>query len=290
MAKRRRSTRRRRRQRRSRLPAILFAALVATLGGYLFVQASNEGTSNNTPVIGADSTDVPDSGESDSSDDADSTSGASDSSDTGSDDPATDPSNLGNPVTVFSDTLGDLAIDQVIDDWTPVERPRVPSTTMEIQPSWVKDGRITINLPDGYYWGIPVSTFDEDVRGINFDIRQVFWGEDCTKKFGVGDDTCLNDYQVLGTKGSQLYPSFLEDLLFVSLAVYDDAYSTSNNVATNMAVVPATYWSLLDAGQPITVTVPNGDPEPPNVAIAESPFLLTIVDGAIIAAEGVWIP
>lgn len=281
MAKRRSSSRRRRRRRTSRLPAILFAAAVATGAGYLLVRASDEGTTGNEPTVGLATSEPPTVDDSSSSDE----SGGTDSSEPDSSSPATDPSNLGKPIPIFSDALGDLVIDQVIDDWTPVDRPKVPAKTAEIQPSWVKNGRITSDLPDGYYWGIPVSTFDEDERGINFDIRQVYWGEECTRRFGIGDDTCLNDYQVLETSGSQLYPSYLSDLLFVSLAVYGDQYSESN-----LAVVPATYWSLLAAGQPVTVTVPNGEPEPPEVAIADSPFLLTIVDGTIVAAEGVWIP
>ena len=259
MAKRRSSSRRRRR--RSRLPAILFAALVATGAGYLFVRASDDGTTGNAPSIGTDSVVPPvtDAGSSPTGSDGVTTS--DDEPDPDEDVSSTDPSNLGKPVQVFSDTLGDLDIDQVIEDWTMVDRPNVPSKTAEIKPS------------------------DEDVRGINFDIRQVFWGEECTKKFGVGDDTCLNDYQVLDTPGPQLYPSFLGDLLFVSLAVYGDVYTESNT-----AVAPSTYWSLLAAGQPVTVTIPTGEPDPPNVAIADSPFLLTVVGGTVIAAEGIWIP
>jgi len=283
MAKRRSSSRRRRR--RSRLPAILFAALVATGAGYLFVQASNDGTTGNAPIIGTDSVAPPvtDAGSSPNGSEGGSTSDSEPA--TEADVSSTDPSNLGKPVQVFSDTLGDLDIDQVIEDWTMVDRPTVPGRTAEIKPGWVSNGRITANLPDGYYYGIPVSTVDEDVRGINFDIRQVFWGEECTKKFGVGDDTCLNDYQVLDTPGPQLYPGFLGDLLFVSLAVYGDVYTESNT-----AVAPSTFWSLLAAGQPVTVTIPTGEPDPPNVAIADSPFLLTVVGGTVIAAEGIWIP
>lgn len=285
MAKRRSSSRRRRRRRFSRLPAILFAALVATGAGYLFVRASDDGTTGNAPSIGSDSLAPPVTDAGSSPNGTDGAVPSDSEPETETDTSSTDPSNLGKPVQVFSDTLGDLDIDQVIVDWTMVDRPKVPSKTAEVKLSSVSNGRITGNLPDGYYYGIPVSTFDEDVRGINFDIRQVFWGDECTKKFGVGDDICLNDYQVLDTTGSQLYPSFLGDLLFVSLAVYGDVYSESNT-----AVAPSTYWSLLAAGQPVTVTIPTGEPDPPNVAIADSPFLLTVVGGTIIAAEGIWIP
>lgn len=249
------------------------------------MRASDDGTTGNAPSIGTDSVAPPVTDAGSSPNGSDGAATPDSEPDSGTDESSTDPSNLGKPVQVFSDTLGDLDIDQVIEDWTMVDRPNVPSKTAEIKPAWVNNGRITANLPDGYYYGIPVSTFDEDVRGINFDIRQVFWGEECTKKFGVGDDTCLNDYQVLDTPGSQLYPGFLGDLLFVSLAVYGDVYTESNT-----AVAPSTYWSLLAAGQPVTVTIPTGEPDPPNVAIADSPFLLTVVGGTVIAAEGIWIP
>lgn len=292
MASRRSSSRRRRRkrraQRRSHLPAILFAALVATVAGYLIVRASDDTSTGSAPIIGID-TSTPDI----SPENPSTAGGEGDSEDSGDSDPmssATDPSNLGKPVPIFSDALGDLSIDQVIDDWTPVDRPKLPSRTAPVDPKWVKNGRIDLDLPDGYYWGIPVSTFDEDERGINFDIGQVFWGDACIEKFGVGDDTCLNDYQVVDVRGTQLYPSFLSDLLYVSFAVYGNVDSESN-----VAVVPATFWSLLAAGEgaadvPVLVTIPTGEPEPPSVPIANSPFLLTIIDGTIIAAEGVWIP
>jgi hypothetical protein len=293
MAKRRSSARRRRRKRRSqsrsRLPAILFAALVATVAGYLVVRASDDTTTGNAPIIGTDTSGPaaePDTNDGDSGEDSPPSDNAGDGNTTS----ATDPSNLGKPVPIFSDALGDLSIDQVIDDWTPVDRPKLPASTAAIDPKWVKSGRITVNLPDGYYWGVPVNTFDEDERGINFDIAQVFWGDACYAKFGVGDDTCLNDYQVVDTAGTQLYPSYLGDLLFVSFAVYGNTFSESN-----VAVVPPTFWSLLAAGESnaeetVMVTIPNGEPDPPSVPIANSPFLLTIVDGTIIAAEGIWIP
>ena len=271
--------RRRRRQRRSRIPAILFAAVVAVGAGYVLVRASDDGGSQPL-ATGIETTDV-----------APSDTASNDSGDQTSDTVAdtepdtTDASNLGEPVKIFSDTLGDLEVDQVIDDWTAVDPPQLPAKTSAITPSWVSKGRITVNLPDGYYWGVPVNTFDEEERGINFDVRQVFWGKECTAQFGSGPDSCLNDYQVLDTADTQLYPSYLGDLLYVSFAVYG-----STGPATNMAVSPSTFWSLLAAGEPSSVTIPNGEPEPASVGIAGSPFLLTIVDGAIIAAEGVWVP
>ena len=283
MAKRRSASRRRRRKKSSHLPAILFAAVVATVAGYLLVQASDEGSPGSAPVIGIETSDPPESSPSGSDSSSDSPEQPASDSEQGAG--AVDPSNLGKPVKIFSDALGDLDIDQVIEDWTPVDSPPFPTQTAEILPTWVRNGRIETSLPDGYYWGVPINTFDEDERGINFDIRQVFSGDACFARFGSGDDTCLNDYQVVDTSGSQLYPSYLADLLFVSFSVIEKSDSLSS-----VAVVPSTFWSLLASGEPVSVTVPMNDPDPPSVAIANSPFLLTIVDGAIIAAQGIWIP
>lgn len=283
MAKRRSASRRRRRKKSSHLPAILFAAIVATVAGYLLVQASDEGPPGSAPLIGVETSDPRASSSADSVAAGDSSDQPASDSEQGAE--GLDPSNLGKPVKIFSDALGDLDIDQVIEDWTPVDSPPFPTRTAEILPTWVRNGRIETSLPDGYYWGIPINTFDEDERGINFDIRQVFSGDACLERFGSGDDTCLNDYQVVETSGTQLYPSYLADLLFVSFSIIERSDSLSG-----VAVVPSTFWSLLASGEPVSVTVPMNDPEPPSVAIANSPFLLTIVDGAIIAAQGIWIP
>lgn len=277
-----RKSRQRRQRRSSHTPAILFAVLVATLAGYLLVKASDDGGAVGSSSNGVDTSTA-------STDPADSTpddSSASSTNDESTNETeSTDASNLGKPIKIFSDALGDLAIDQIIEDWYPVDPPKIPNKTAAIDPKWVTNGRITINLPDGYYWAVPVSTFDENERGINFDIRQVFWGDECVKKFGSGPDSCLNDYQVVQSSGRQLYPAYIGDLLYVSLAVYENGDDWGN-----AAVVPSTFWSLLASGQPTSVTIPVSDPDPPNVALSGTPFLLTIVDGSIIAAQGVWVP
>lgn len=265
---------RRRKKKASRIPAIFLAGLIAGAGGVLFVRASDdtpdEPSSDTIAVDGSsapsDSSVAPEDGS------------ATDSTDSA---PATDPSNLGNPVKVFSDTLGDLSIDQIIEDWTSFDPPQLPDVTAEVQPSWVENGRITANLPDGFYWGTPISTFDEDVRGVNFDIRQAFFGSACYQRFGNGVDACNNDYQVTPANGEQLYPGLSEDLIFVSLAVTPER---------NTALVPATFWNLLNTGLPNVVDIPNESGESLTAQLAGTPFLLTIVDGKVIAVEGIWVP
>lgn len=273
MATKRTPAKRRKKKRASRVPAIFLAGLIAGAGGILFVRASDDAADTASPdSVAVDGTDAP----------------AIDTvapTDTGSVDsspaPATDPSNLGNPVKVFSDTLGDLSIDQIIEDWTPVDPPQLSDVTAEVRPAWVVNGRIDTNLPDGFYWGVPVSTFDEDQRGINFDIRQAFFGDTCRQRFGDAVDACNNDIGVFPSDGQQLYPGYLDDLLFVSMAITPDR---------NTAVVPATFWNLTNGGLPSLVDVPSVNGEQEQAFLVGSPFLVTVVDGKIIAVEGVWVP
>jgi len=281
MATKRAPAKRRKKKQASRVPAIFLAGIIAGVGGLLLVRAADESSdSTDADVISVDGSDSPATG--DDSDAEDSSESANpNNTNSGGPTPATDPSNLGKPVQIFSDTLGDLDIDQVIDDWTPVDPPQLPAITAEVKSAWVANGSITRDLPDGFYWGVPVNVFDEDERGIIFDIRQAYFGSACRQKFGSGDDVCNNDYGVTPQSGKQWYPSYLSDLLFVSMAITPDR---------NTAVVPATFWSLLNGGLPLVVTVPSERGEQEMAMLAKSPFLLTIVGGTIIAAEGVWGP
>lgn len=282
MATKRAPAKRRAKKQPSRVPAIFLAGIIAGAGGLLLVRASDDTPESTDPaVIGIDGSNPPTS---DTAVDSSGAPGSDANSDTGSPGPATDPSNLGKPVQIFSDTLGDLDIDQIIEDWTPVDPPQLPAITAEVPAGAVQNGRISGNLPDGFYWGVPINVFDEEERGISFDIRQAFFGDACRQRFGSGDDLCNNDYGVTPQSGQQLYPSFLSDLLFVSMAVLEGAGTE------NTAVVPASFWSLMNAGLPTTVAIPSDSNDQKSALLVNSPFLLTIVDGAIIAAEGVWVP
>lgn len=276
MATRRAPAKRRKKKQASRVPAIFLAGLIAGVGGVLLVRATDD-TSESPGTVAVDGTNAPSSPD----DSAAPGEPAVDGSGEGSSGPATDPSNLGKPVKVFSDTLGDVSFDPIIEDWTPTDPPQVPTITAEVRPTWVVNGRIDVSLPDGFYWGIPVSVFDEEQRGINFDIRQAFIGDACRQRFGDGTDLCLNDIGISPSDGPQLYPGFLEELLFVSMAITPDR---------STAVVPATYWNLMNGGLPALVDVPSENGDEQQAFLVGSPFLVTIVDGVIIAVEGIWVP
>jgi len=158
------------------------------------------------------------------------------------------------PVTVHSDTLGDLEFDAVIDDYTPTDPPDTGSTTSTVDPALVTGDRIDANLPDGVYWARPVGTFDEDVRGINLDV--------------------LDSPDFTGSP--RLYPAFVNDILFVSL------HWSDGPTGQNASVSPATFWSLVDSGVE-SVDLPDAG----GSATVRGLFLLTIIDGLVVAVEGV---
>lgn len=158
------------------------------------------------------------------------------------------------PVTVHSDTLGDLEFDSVIDDYTPTDPPDSDANTGTVDPSLVTDERIDGNLPDGLYWARPDGTFDEDVRGINFDILD-------------SPDS---------TESPRLYPAFVNDVLFVSLSW------TDGPTGQNASVTPSTYWTLVDSGvESVDLAEAGGS------ARVRGIVLLTIIDGLVVAVEGV---
>ena len=98
-------------QNRARGPAI-FLILAFVVTGVLLVAQVDQGPSSNTTPIALDNTTIApgfDLSTAPINTDAIATVPS-----------ASDPSNLGNPVTVHSDTLGDLDVDKVIDDWTGV--------------------------------------------------------------------------------------------------------------------------------------------------------------------------
>jgi hypothetical protein len=120
---------------------------------------------------------------------------------------ATDPSNLGNPVVVHSDTLGDLDVDQVIDDWTGVDPPQVPAEVSSVESATLEGDYIADDLADGIYVGFLMNALDENEQGFVFDIR----------------NSLADAKQV--TNGMHLYSAYLDSVLFVSLATSGEANS-----------------------------------------------------------------
>ena len=168
---------------------------------------------------------------------------------------ATDPSNLGNPVTVHSDTLGDLDVDQVIDDWTGVDPPQLPDEISTVGSVALEGDYIADDLADGMYVGYLVSALDENEQGFVFDIRD-----------SLADVKPENE-------GLRLYPAYLDSVLFVSLSTSSEA---------NSAISVAKYFELARSNTS-ELQIPNTDL---SAFVTGGPMLLTIVSGAIIAIEG----
>ena len=171
----------------------------------------------------------------------------------------TDPSNLGKPVIVHSDTLGDLDVDQVIDDWTGVEPPPIPAEISLVGSAALEGEYIADDLADGIYIGYLLGALDENEEGFVFDIRDSF------------------EVAKPENEGLKLYPAYLDSVLFVSLSTSGEA---------NSAISVAKYFELAksDAKE---LQIPNADL---SAIVKGSPMLLTIVGGEIIAIEGVDAP
>ena len=188
--------RRKKKGTKARGPAI-FLIVIFVAAGLLLINQIQKSPGSDTTPIGIDTTTIaPDIDISSApiNTDATNTSG-------------TDPSNLGNPVIVHSDTLGDLDVDQVIDDWTGVDPPQVPAEVSSVESATLEGDYIADDLADGIYVGYLVSALDENEQGFVFDIR----------------NSLADAKQV--TKGLYLYPAYLDSVLFVSLATSGEANS-----------------------------------------------------------------
>ena len=234
-------------QNRARGSAIfLIFAFVAT--GVLLIAQVNDGPSSTTTPIALDNTTPPPG--------FDLSTGPINTDAIATVPSATDPSNLGNPVTVYSDTLGDLEVDQVIDDWTGVDPPQLPDEISTVGSAALEGDYIADDLADGMYVGYLVSALDENEQGFVFDIRD-----------SLADVKPENE-------GLRLYPAYLDSVLFVSLSTSSEA---------NSAITVAKYFELARSNTS-ELQIPNTDL---SAIVTGSPMLLTIVGGAIIAIEGV---
>ena len=230
---------------KARGPAILLI-FVFVAAGLLLLNQVNQSSGSDTTPIGIDTTSIaPDVDVSSApiNTDASNPSG-------------TDPSNLGNPVVVHSDTLGDLDVDQVIDDWTGVEPPPIPAEMSVVGSAALEGEYIADDLADGIYLGYLLGALDENEEGFVFDIRDSF------------------DLVKPENEGLKLYPAYLDSVLFVSLSTSGEA---------NSAISVAKYFELAKSNTS-ELQIPNTDL---SAIVTGSPMLLTIVSGAIIAIEGV---
>jgi hypothetical protein len=237
--------RRKKKGTKARGPAIFLIIIFVAAGLLLINQVNQSPSSNTTPIAIGDTTIA---------------SGVDVSSapiNTDVTDPSgTDPSNLGNPVVVHSDTLGDLDVDQVIDDWTGVEPPQIPAEISVVGSAALEGEYIADDLADGIYIGYLLGALDENEEGFVFDIRDSF------------------EIVKPENEGLKLYAAFLDSVLFVSLSTSGEA---------NSAISVAKYFELAKSSTS-ELQIPNTDL---SAIVTGSPMLLTIVSGAIIAIEGV---
>ena len=237
--------RRKKKGTKARGPAIFLIVIFIAAGLLLINQVNQSPSSNTTPIAIGDTTIVTGVDVSSAPINTDATNPS-----------GTDPSNLGNPVIVHSDTLGDLDVDQVIDDWTGVDPPQVPAEVSSVESATLEGDYIADDLADGIYVGYLVSALDENEQGFVFDIR----------------NSLADAKQV--TKGLYLYPAYLDSVLFVSLATSGEA---------NSAISVSKYFELA-LSNTFDLQIPNTDLA---ATVMGCPMLLTIVGGAIIAIEGV---
>jgi hypothetical protein len=240
--------RRKKKGTKARGPAIFLILMFVAAGLLLINQVNQSPSSNTTPIAIGDTTIVSgvDVSSAPINTDASGPSG-------------TDPSNLGKPVIVHSDTLGDLDVDQVIDDWTGVEPPQIPAEISVVESAALEGEYIADDLADGIYIGYLLGALDENEEGFVFDIRDSF------------------EVVKPENEGLKLYPAYLDSVLFVSLSTSGEA---------NSAISVAKYFELAksDAKE---LQIPNADL---SAIVKGSPMLLTIIGGEIIAIEGVDAP
>ena len=239
--------RRKKKGTKARGPAIILIFIFVAAGLLLINQVNQSPSSNTTPIAIGDTTIV--SGVDVSSAPINTDAIATVPS-------GTDPSNLGNPVVVHSDTLGDLDVDQVIDDWTGVEPPQIPAEISVVGSAALEGEYIADDLADGIYIGYLLGALDENEEGFVFDIRDSF------------------EIVKPENEGLKLYAAFLNSVLFVSLSTSGEA---------NTAISVAKYFELAKSNTS-ELQIPNTDL---SAIVTGSPVLLTIVGGAIIAIEGV---
>ena len=246
-AKKRRKKKAQKSHHKARGPAIFLIFVFVAAGVLLIAQAQKSPTTNTTSISIDTTTVAPglDLGTAPINTDAIATVPS-----------ATDPSNLGNPVTVHSDTLGDLDVDQVIDDWTGVDPPQIPEEISTVGSAALEGEYIAGDLADGIYIGFLLGALDENEEGFVFDIHDSF------------------EIVKSENEGLHLYPAYLDSVLFVSLSTSGEA---------NSAISVSKYFELAKSNTS-DIQIPNTD----LLAIVKgTPMLLTIVGGAIIAIEGI---
>jgi len=173
---------------------------------------------------------------------------------TGTTDTAATPVSIGSvapPVTISDEQIGDFADESQLPDFTPVDPPEVPASFGSLPAAAASSGRIEGDLSDGYYLGFVQGAFDDD-----------------------GDYIAWR----IGSPDGPTYPAYVSTMIFTSVRV--DARRTDHPGSASLQ--PERFWQLLaDGGSAQAI------PESDDVVILDGPYLLTVVEGSVIAAEGI---
>ena len=144
----------------------------------------------------------------------------------------------------------------MIDDWTGVDPPSLPDEFSLVGSAPLEGEYLANDLSDGIYVGYLVTALDENEQGFVFDIRD------------------SPDEQLPHNEGLRLYPAYPDSILFVSLSTSGEA---------NTAITVAKYFELA-LSNTSELQIPNTDL---TAKVTQVPMLLTVVDGEIIAIEGI---
>lgn len=172
----------------------------------------------------------------------------------GTTDAAAAPVTIGSvapPITISDEQIGDLTDESQLPDFTPVDPPAAPASFAPLPASAASTGRIDGDLPDGFYLGFVHGAFDDDGEYIAWRI---------------------------GSPDGPTYPAYVSTMIFTSVRA--DARRADHPGSASLQ--PERFWQLLADGAS-TQAVPESD----DVVILDGPYLLTVVDGSVIAAEGI---
>ena len=145
-----------------------------------------------------------------------------------------------------------------------VSSPNVPTTHTD---PFVASGV----LADGVYW---VEYLGGETLTPSIEVRQAFFGEECTTEAAADSDECNNDIYVRGEPSREI-----DDLPFA-----DDVFLTIADVNTQLS-----YWITPDELRTVRAGSPSVDTAPEGVYISFS-YLMTVQGGTIVKFEQVWTP
>ena len=145
-----------------------------------------------------------------------------------------------------------------------VSGPNVPTTHTD---AFVASGVLT----DGVYW---VDYLGGETQTPSIELRQAFFGEECTTQAAADSDECNNDIYIRAEPSREI-----DDLPFA-----DDVFLTIADVNTQLS-----YWITPDELRTVRASSPSVDTAPGGVFVP-FPFLMTVQGGKIVKFEQVWVP